>query len=1066
MIHPFLLFFKKFPGWLCFLSLFWVTQPLFAQTSGPIVVLNHQHRLACFPGQQLTFDLTITQPAALKVRVEQRGLDLSLKVVEPNGGELFQVDTPTGLWGYEEGYWNAAQAGTYKIVITVAATNHTVPGESSLLVSECSADELASNFVLQSTYNEAKSTRSVERFLEVAKLAHEQGDQRVEGFALKKAADLVSRAGKLDEAEKLYQQAERTLAVVGEKAGLLAVLLTLAEQNESRGRFRAANHGFERVRQLYLELGDKLHWATRVMDVHRNEYFLGNGGAVTPLLEEALAVLKPFQFRQMEMLMLSTLACDYDAGGFFEAAETAHSKAASLLVESDPPETKFQVWCNQASHYILIGRWDDAFDLLRNNALPVAKNNKLSVQTTTANYLMAWAWYRQGHPDTAKTVLESAVTLLPEINDLHLQAILYHNVATMLQKLGKHQAAIDLLEQKAIPRLRELQSNRDLAAALNIAGRVEADRQNYKQASLYLAESRDLLQSVSSPDWLSNTLYWQARVGILTNQLDQAETNLREAIRLTETVKQNTPGLAQIDYFATTQTMYDALIEVLFRKHKALPNKGYDQEAFLWNERRLARGMVEKMATRELTQSEADSLPEEWKQLSEIKAEINRLAAQRAALLITDQPSPAELEKTERQLAPLLRAKDRLVATLTSPIKPAGLTNPDFTNLQKVVVDATTALVEFHVGEFASYVWIMTESGFRSVTLPSKTELQPLLNELQASVPRSQANFKVVSTPDSGLKPVLARLSAQLLRPLALPASINRLIVVRSDILNWVPLAALPLPEKPALPLLAQCEISYAPSATFASRLLQREPGSIHQAASMLVMADPVFTLADSRLSQVARLNGTKSERVEIADSRHAFRGLRFSRLPASSAEAALIERLFKGKVVKKLGFDASRSILSEIKADEYQMIHLATHSVIREKDPALSGLLFSLLDAQGNAQDGFLTLTDIANLPLKADLVVISACQTADGKLIEGEGPLSFSRAFLLAGARTVIGTQWAVDDKATSELMKLFYEQLLTRHLPPVKALRQAQLQMLKNATYQSPEHWAAFECYGDWR
>lgn len=1065
MIHPFLLFFKKFPGWLCFLSFFWVNQPLFAQTSGPIVVLNREHRLGCFPGQQLTFDLTITQPAALKVRVEQRGLDLSLKVVEPNGGELFQVDTPTGLWGYEEGYWNAAQAGTYKIVITVAATNHTVPGESSLLVSECSASEFAPHLALQSAYNQARSAQSFEKFLEVAKLAQTQGNQRVEGFALKKAADWLSRTGKLDEAERLYQQAERTLTAVGERAGTLVTLLTLAQQNESRGRFKAASHGFERARQLYLELGDTLRWATCALQVCRNEYLLGNGGAVIPLLEEALAVLKPFQFRQMEMLMLSTLACDYDAGGFFEAAETAHSKAASLLVESDPPETKFQVWCNQASHYILIGRWDDAFDLLRNNALPVAKNNKLSVQTTTANYLMAWAWYRQGHPDTAKTVLESAVTLLPEINDLHLQAILYHNVATMLQKLGKHQAAIDLLEQKAIPRLRELQSNRDLAAALNVAGRVEADRQNYKQATLYLAESRDLLQSVSSPDWLSNTLYWQARVGILTNQLDQAETNLREAIRLTETVKQNTPGLAQIDYFATTQTMYDALIEVLFRKHKASPNKGYDQEAFLWNERRLARGMVEKMATHDLTQTEVESLPAEWKQLADLKTEIARLAAQRAALLITDQPSPAELEKTERQLAPLLRTRDRLAATLTSPIKPAGLTNPELASLQKIV-DANTALIEFHVGEFASYAWIMTESGFRSVTLPSKTELQPLINELQASVPRSQANFERPPDYVARINSVLARLSAQLLRPLALPASINRLIVVRSDILNRVPLAALPLPEKPALPLLAQCEISYAPSATFASRLLQREPGSIHQAASMLVMADPVFTLADSRLSQVARLNGTKSERVEIADSRHAFRGLRFSRLPASSAEAALIERLFKGKVVKKLGFDASRSILSEIKADEYQMIHLATHSVIREKDPALSGLLFSLLDAQGNAQDGFLTLTDIANLPLKADLVVISACQTADGKLIEGEGPLSFSRAFLLAGARTVIGTQWAVDDKATSELMKLFYEQLLTRHLPPVKALRQAQLQMLKNATYQSPEHWAAFECYGDWR
>ncbi|MBI4748198.1 MAG: CHAT domain-containing protein [Acidobacteria bacterium] len=1065
MIHLFSLFLKNFSRWLWIIPLCLVSQPMQAQVPAHKLTLNQEQKLIWSPGQQIVFELMLSQPATMKVRVEQRGLDLSCSVIEPGGTEVFQVDTPTGLWGFEEGYWKANQVGIYKIVVKASLTSHTVPKECSIVVSECSSGEFASRSVLQAAFNTAKNTRTSEGFLEVATLARQQGDQRMEGFALKKAADALSRQGNFDQAEDLYQQAEVKLAATGERGGRLIAVSALAQQNEKRGRFRAASQGFERVRQFYLELGDHLHWAKRALDVSRNEYCLGNSVAIIPVIEEALVVLKTFHLREAEALMLSGLAVDYDAGGFFDAAETAHTKAASLLVESDPPETKLQVWCNQAAHYIFIGRWDDAFDLLRDKALPLAKSNQLTSQTATATYLIGWAWYRRGNLETASTFCRSALELLPQMNDLHLQAILYHNVATMLQKLGKHQEAIELLEHKAIPKLRELQSNRDLAAALNVAGRVEADRQNYKQASLYLAESRELLQSVSSPDWLSNTLYWQARIGILTNQLDQAEADLREAIRLTETLKQNTPGLAQIDYFATTQTMYDALIEILFRKHKASPAKGYDQEAFLWNERRLARGMVEKMATTELTQSEADSLPVEWKQLSEVKVEINRLAAQRAALLITDQPQASDLEKVERQLAPLLRTKDRLAATLTSPIKPAGLTNPDLTSLQKMV-DASTALVEFHVGEFASYAWIMTEGGFRSVTLPSKAELQPLINELQASVPRSQANFKVASTPTSGLKPTLAKLSTQLLRPLALPPSISRLIMVRSDVLNWVPLAALPLPEKPVLPLLAQCEISYSPSATFASQLLQRQSKPTQEAGSILVMADPVFTLADSRLPQVARLSGTKSERVEIAEPSNTFRGLRFSRLPASSAEAALIERLCKGKVVKKLGFDASRSLLSEGKANQFQMIHIATHSVIREKDPSLSGLLFSLLDSQGKAQDGFLTLMDIAGLPLKTDLVVISACQTADGKLIEGEGPLSFSRAFLLAGARTVVGTQWAVDDKVTSELMKLFYEQLFTYHLPPTQALRKAQLHMLKNPAYQSPEHWAAFECYGDWR
>ncbi len=136
-----------------------------------------------------------------------------------------------------------------------------------------------------------------------------------------------------------------------------------------------------------------------------------------------------------------------------------------------------------------------------------------------------------------------------------------------------------------------------------------------------------------------------------------------------------------------------------------------------------------------------------------------------------------------------------------------------------------------------------------------------------------------------------------------------------------------------------------------------------------------------------------------------------------------------------------------------YRIVHFATHGLLNNSNPELSGIVLSLVDEAGRPQDGFLRLHDIYNLKLGADLVVLSACQTALGRDIRGEGLVGLTRGFMYAGAPRVLASLWNVDDRATAELMKQLYVAVLKDGQSPAAALRAAQVSMWKTRRWQSP-------------
>jgi CHAT domain-containing protein len=325
----------------------------------------------------------------------------------------------------------------------------------------------------------------------------------------------------------------------------------------------------------------------------------------------------------------------------------------------------------------------------------------------------------------------------------------------------------------------------------------------------------------------------------------------------------------------------------------------------------------------------------------------------------------------------------------------------------------------------------------------------------------------------------------------------KRLIIVSDGALQYIPFAALPEPQalgrgnrrttRSLSPnpqsLIVRHEIVSLPSASTLA-VLRREVKSRSTATKTLAMlADPVFESSDERVKNhksTAASHETESggdrekdpesssdidQSAEESGLREA--GLAVPRLPGTRQEAEQILSLVPAaERMQAFDFAANRAVATNSDLSQYRYIHFATHGLLNSTHPELSGILLSMVDEEGKAQDGFLRAHEIFNLKLPAELVVLSACQTGLGKEIKGEGLVGLTRGFMYAGAPRVVVSLWSVSDVATAELMTRFYRGILKDGLRPSAALREAQVSLSKDQRWQSPFYWAAFTLQGEWR
>jgi len=433
----------------------------------------------------------------------------------------------------------------------------------------------------------------------------------------------------------------------------------------------------------------------------------------------------------------------------------------------------------------------------------------------------------------------------------------------------------------------------------------------------------------------------------------------------------------------------------------------------------------------------------------------------------------SETGRARSLLQLLAEAGSKIRVRESSLIQPVPLTVEE---VQKSVLDPDTLLLEYSLGEEKSFLWAVTINSIKSYELPKRAVIEPVARRVYELLTARTVNVTNETLEQRRQRLGLAEveyakasenLGKVVLGPAAGELKNKRLLIVSDGVLQFIPFAALPDPvANDARPLIVDHEVVQAPSASVVS-LLRQETTNRKPAHKMLaVLADPVFSNDDPRVAAAGSgrtIHDDKTVAVDTLRSTEAgLRRLRFSRQEADE----IVRLAGDNPKLEAVDFAANRKLALSDELNRYRIVHFATHGIVDNDHPELSGIVLSLVDAKGHSQNGFLRLYDLYNLKLSADLVVLSACQTALGKDVRGEGLVGLTRGFMYAGASRVVASLWQIDDRASAELMKRFYAGMFEQHLRPAAALRAAQISMHKDKRWHEPHYWAAFTLQGEWR
>jgi len=542
------------------------------------------------------------------------------------------------------------------------------------------------------------------------------------------------------------------------------------------------------------------------------------------------------------------------------------------------------------------------------------------------------------------------------------------------------------------------------------------------------------------------TLRALARLDRDTGDLQSAADRYRQSIGALETQTSRLGGSqeAQAAFVADHGDDYRELIEVLLRL-------GRPDEAIGQLERSRARGLLAMLAERDLVF--AGDIPAELeserrlveRQYEEVQAEIGTLSA------VADAARIEELDARRRSLRD---RQARVVEQIRSASpRRAALQYPQPLDLEGIrrTLDPGTLLLAYSVGGEKSFVFAVSpKDGLRVFPLPmGRAALAAKVDAFRTMIGRR-------ATADDSMAELRAKgreLYALLLEPAdRLLARAERVVIVPDGPLNLLPFAAV---VRRSDYLAAWKPIHGVVSMTVYAELKNatRRPGARRE---LVAFGDPIYPAATKQASAV-------DPRVASLVERN---GATLEPLPATRAEVERIAALYGDGATTYLGAAATEEQAKAIGTDA-RMIHFACHGVIDERFPLDSALALTIRDGRsGAAENGMLQAWEIfERVRIDADLVTLSACDTALGQDAGGEGLIGLTRAFQYAGARSILASLWGVGDVSTTELMTRFYAHL-SGGMSKDAALREAQRDLLRNRATAHPFHWAAFELIGDWR
>jgi CHAT domain-containing protein/Tfp pilus assembly protein PilF len=787
-------------------------------------------------------------------------------------------------------------------------------------------------------------------------------------------------------------------------------------------------------------------------------------------LYEALEIARKAHAVGTEVNVLNNLGSAYLSLSENHEALLRFKEAEAL----PSPETRAAVLNNIGQLYDSLGDQEKALSYFGQALRIDDRQRDRAAQAKTHNN-MGLAEQRSAQTAAARNSFTQAVQFAKEVGDRRTEAQAVANLGYLELDLHRPDKALEQCRQALAlaaddPEI-EASARTAMGAAHRELGDLDAAGSELEHALTISRKRGDAVRE-------ANVHVNLARLARARGDSSAAVAQIGQAIALVESLRTRvaSPDL-RASFRASVQSYYELDIDSL------ITAGGHEALALEASERARARSFLELLdsAGTSLRQGIPSQLIERERRASDAVS----IAERHRARVIADPRSDP------KEVAAAVRDRDAAIETYRRVEEEVGASSPRYASLTQPLslpkiqklLDDQTLLLEYALGEERSYLWAVTPTEVKSYPLPPRGEIEKVARRFYEQVTfRSrdrQAGDASLARADAAVAAAAQELSQQVLAPAAGLLGNRRLLVVSDGILQYVPFAALPDPASTASYLVERHEIVSLSSASVLSVLRRQRAQRPPPPRSLAVVADPVFQRRDERVSQrqsflikiqqlflpQAPRAATREESLASRDcSSQAFRRLRFSGEEAE-AIAGLISP--KENVYKALGFDASLPLVTSGKLSRYGLVHFATHGCIDERHPELSGLVLTLVDAQGRPQDGILWLKDIYDLNLNADLVVLSACQTALGKEIRGEGLIGLTRGFLYAGSSRVLASLWNVNDRATARLMTRFYGCMLDKEPQrAAAALRQAQLAMINDPRWSSPYYWAAFSLQGEWR
>jgi len=898
--------------------------------------------------------------------------------------------------------------------------------------------------------------------------------------ALKALADPLVQKGEYNEALRISQLAVRIAEGMGDRFQLGMALYEVGAIQARRIPPKEALNYLEKSLAIFEELGAKKEQARALLAMavaYENER---RRELAIKTSEKALAVSQQVGDKGLTARILNGLGTSHMELGNMEMGLEYYHKARMLSEEVNDVVTLNMALSNIGRLYTAQGRYAEGLDYLYRSLKILEGMGTAGDRRSLANKLQSigLVYRRQGRPDQALAYARRSLAILEEIDDQFGVANLQNNIGVIYKAQGSYVQALEWF-QKALLGYETLKATPGVARCLNNIGDTYRLQGRYDEAVEPLQKGLRLREQMTDRGAISLSLnnlgrLYQAQ-GKYAEMLDVSSRaaklaeSLNDREELWNAQERIGRALLALGQPAKARDSFLAAISTLEYLRREVAGGEQQQQSFLENRLSPWLGMIDLLVSQDKP-AEALTFAEQ----SKARVLLDTLQAGRGN--IRQWWSKEEQEADEQHRLHLVSLNSKLttevrrdkpdasrVAELKTEVEKARLEYEDFETrlylahpemrvrrgealiikseeLAALLPNTSSAVLEYVVGEAQSYLFVATkgksEADVRVYTLPVKRgELSKWTEAFRQQLAGRDLGFRAsaVKLYDLLIKPAEAQLRGK-----------TNLIIAPDNTLWDLPFQALARGANRFL--LEDAAIAYAPSLTVLREMTKRRRNQDAAPANLLALGNPV-------------VGGETIKRAALT-----LREGKLAPLPEAEQEVKALGRLYgvsRSKVY--IGADA-REDRFKSEASRARILHFATHGILNNASPMYSHLAL----AEGGAgEDGLLEAWELMQLDLKADLVVLSACETARGRIGAGEGMIGLSWAMFIAGVPSIVVSQWKVESAGTRDLMVDFHRSLIaTKPKPKAEALRQAALKLMKNPETSHPFYWAGFVLVGDGR